>query len=120
MYLVPSVRRDAATMMLYLGYPALSAGVAGFAVGHRVVGARSPLGAALAGIVVVALAFAIFAPLYVITYGAVSDRVQQPIALLASVLTIGVVMTAPVLVPLGAVAGWALFVIWRRASGSKT
>lgn len=113
MYLAPSVQRDIPTVLLYLGCPTISGLVAGYLLGRRVFAARTSLRAAMVGILVVVLAFVVFAPLYVLTYEFVSDGSQRPLALLLSVLVVGLVITAPITVPLGAFAGCAWFWLGR-------
>ena len=114
LYLSAVADRDALTMALYLGYPTVSAFLAAMLLGHRVLGASSSIRAAFGGVGIFALAFLIFASLYVVTLDLVGHVQNRP-AFLGAVLTLGLVMTAPVLLPLGAVAGCLLHLIRRRA-----
>ena len=114
LYLSAVADRDALTMTLYLGYPTVSAFFAAMLLAHRVLGASSSIRAAFGGLGIFALAFLIFAALYVVTLAQIG-HVQNRAAFLGAVLTLGLVMTAPVLLPLAAVAGCLLHVIRRRA-----
>jgi hypothetical protein len=109
MYVVPVVSRFPSAAVLYLLWPAVSAFVAGALVGHRVPAAATCGRAALRGVAVSVLAFAIFAPLYALSYALLSDGPQSPLMMMTAVFVLGLLITAPVTLVMGAVAGCALF-----------
>jgi hypothetical protein len=107
LYLAAVADRDALTIVLYLGYPSVSAFVAAVLFGHRVLAASTPLRSAGAGVGIVVVAFVFFAALYVATFDAIG-RVQNRPAFLGVVMTFGLAMTAPIVLPTGAAAGYFL------------
>jgi hypothetical protein len=114
LYGLAVAERDAMTMLVFLGYPTLSAFLAGMILAKWVLSASSSVRAAFAGIGILALSFLIFAFLYALTLGEIGD-VEGRLALFVAVVIVGPVMTAPIMLPFAALAGYVLHHIRRRA-----
>jgi sugar phosphate permease len=109
MYLMPVLSRSSSAAVLYLLWPTVSALAAGALIGPRVSASPSCGRAAVRGIGVMLLAFAIFAPLFTASYAVLDRGSQSPVALTLAVFLLGILITAPVTLVAGAVAGCALF-----------
>jgi hypothetical protein len=104
LYLTPAVHGGSSTLALYLACPTISGLVAGWLLGHRVAAAPTPLRAAWLGVGVVALAYVVYALLFALNSAWRGGGQDRPVPLALSVLTIGMLMTGPLTLPIGAVA----------------
>jgi len=104
--------------LLYIGLPALSAGVAGYVWGGVLLDAsrvRTYGDAALRGLAVSAGAYAIFSLLFAwgLPLLEAGWSVHQAPSFLLFTLTFGVLLTGPVVLAVGMIAGSALFALGR-------
>lgn len=119
MYSAAVAERDVLTIVLYLAYPTLSAFVAAMLLSRWVVAASSAMRAAAGGVGIALVAFVLFAFLYVATFNAIGSVQNRP-AFLGVVLTLGLGITAPIVLPLGAAAGCLLYVTRQHVSRGRS
>lgn len=104
--------------MLYVALPATAAAAAGGLTGRWVLNpekTRGPFRAALIGLVTAVLACALYAPLFAVAVTLLEPgRSHRLAGLAAGVFLVGLTATGPVVLPVGLLAGWLLFLLWAR------
>ncbi len=116
MFLVPSLRRGAWPLFLYVGLPGLAGAASGFAFGWQLIEpgrVRTTLGASARGLLIAAMAFLLYSGLFTLLHVVTAPDTTSTPGLLGASLLIGGLAAGPVVVSVGIVAALLL----RRVAG---
>jgi uncharacterized membrane protein YkvI len=123
MFLGPSITRGAITLFLYVLLPTVASSIAGYTSGAQILDSqrtRSNGRAFIMGVFVALEALAFLAPLFAVAYTLSKSSGESSILGLAiSILTAGFLATAPLILPIGGLAGLLLYSIHRRMEASR-
>jgi len=113
MYLGPASDRGPGEVVLFIILPGAAAAVSGAVVGPTLLdpNRRGAWRSAGLGILATLLAYLVFAPLFALGWWVVDPEGLEISGLMLATPTIGLVMTAPLTLPAGALAGWSIYAL---------